>query len=528
MDEMKRLHWYGLGCVMLLGLALAALLVNAHLVPGGDNSTYLVLGQSLVTGQGYRMVSDPRMPEMGLYPPGYPLLLAGLLGITGTAQNLLAAIVPSKLLSVLLYLVCLVLVWAFFRRRDATLAAMTMLLVAVNTEILHFATEIGTEIPYLMLSLLCLVCFERYWREPQPRGRRLLWVALCLGLAFYVRSIALVMAVALVLYLLVRRRFKHALLLALVVVLLTAPWFVRSSRMPGTGTSVGLGRGYFALYLSSDPYGTERASLSELSSRLELNLRTFALQIWPGILFPHALSAKTWAGHLGIYIALAVSLLVILGFLLEIRRGEATEWYVVLFFASCVGYIWAQSRLVVPLIPFAVYYVLRSGDAILRLLVRKSASLHRYALALACGVLLVSSLISTVRQIGRNLRYGLGHPVAVDYARDPVWGNYLAAMEWIAAHSTSDASVICRKADLMYVLTGRKALEYPYSPDPGRLKQAARDSAVSFVIEDAFLWTPTTVDYLKPALRAWQASEPGALTLVYETDAPRTYVWRVN
>jgi len=109
---MKRLHWYGLGCVMLLGLALAALLVNAHLVPGGDNSTYLVLGQSLATGQGYRMVSDPRMPEMGLYPPGYPLLLAGLLGITGTAQNLLAAIVPSKLLSVLLYLVCLVLVWA--------------------------------------------------------------------------------------------------------------------------------------------------------------------------------------------------------------------------------------------------------------------------------------------------------------------------------------------------------------------------------------------------------------------------------
>jgi hypothetical protein len=298
--------------------------------------------------------------------------------------------------------------------------------------------------------------------------------------------------------------------------------------LPGTGTSVGLGRGYFALYLSSDPYGTTRATLSEMVSRLEFNLRMYALEIWPGILFPHALSAKTWAGRIGICIALAVSLLVILGFLLELKRGEAAELYVALFFASCVGYIWAQSRLVVPLIPFTVYYLLRSGDAILRVLLRKSASLHKYALALACSVLLLSSLVSTARQIGRNLRYGLGHSVAVDYARDPVWGNYLAAMDWIAAHSTSDATVICRKADLMYVLTGRKALEYPYSPDPAQLKLAARDSAVSFVIEDAFLWTPTTVDYLKPALRAWQTAEPGALSLVYETDAPQTYVWRVN
>jgi hypothetical protein len=349
-----------------------------------------------------------------------------------------------------------------------------------------------------------------------------------LGLAFYVRSIALVLAAALVLYLLGRRRFRDALLLALAVALLAAPWFARSSQLPGTGTSVGLGRGYFALYLSSDPYGTARASLPELASRLQFNLRMYALEIWPGILFPHALSSKAWAGRIGIYFALLVSLLVIVGFLLELKRRKAAELYVALFCASSVGYIWAQSRLVVPLIPFAVYYLLSSMDAILRLLLRRGTSLRKYALALACGMLLVSTLVTTARQIGRNLRYDLGQPVAVGYARDPVWGNYLAAMQWIAAHSAPDTTVICRKADLMYVLTGHRALEYPYSPDPAQLKQATRDSAVSYVIEDAFLWTPTTVDYLKPALRAWQAAEPEALSMVYETDAPQTYVWRVN
>ena len=513
---------------MVLGLALAVLLLNAHLVPGGDNATYMVLGQSLVTGQGYRMVSDPRMPEMALYPPGYPLLLAGILALTGTAHNLLAVIVPMKLLSVVSYLACLALVWELFKKRDAALAAIATLLVAVNTEVLHFATEIGTEVPYLLLSLLCLVLFERYRQDPQPRARRLLWVALCMGLAFYVRSVTLVMTAALVLYLLTRSRFKHALLLVLAIVLLAAPWFVRSSQLPGTGTSVGLGRSYFALYLSSDPYGTARASLPELVSRLEFNVRMYALEIWPGILFPHALSARAWVGRIGIGIPLLVSLLVIFGFLLEARRGGATEWYVALFFASCVGYIWAQSRLVVPLIPFAAYYFCKAVDAIVYLLWRQSVPLRKYTLVLACGVLLLSTLVSTARQIGRNLRYGLGHSVAADYAQDPVWGNYLAAMDWIATHGTLDATVICRKADLMYVLTGRRALEYPYSPDGAQLRQAARDSAVAYVIEDAFRWTPTTVDYLKPALRAWQAAEPEALSLVYETVAPQTRVWRVN
>ncbi len=525
---MKQLSRYGLVLIMVLGLALAVSLLNAHLVPGGDNATYMVLGQSLVTGQGYRMVSDPRMPEMALYPPGYPLLLAGVLALTNTTRDLLAAIVPMKLLSVALYLACLVLIWEFFKKRDAALATIVTLLVAANAEVLHFATEISTEMPYLLFSMLCLVLFDRYLQDPQPRVRKLWWVALCMGLTFYLRTITLVMAVSFVLYLLTRRRYRHALMLAIAMLLLVAPWFVRSSQLPGTGTSVGLGRGYFALYLSNDPYGTARASLPELVSRLEFNVRMYGLEIGPGILFPHALSAKAWVGRIGTCIPLLVSLLAVLGFLLEARRGGAAEWYVALSFASCVGYIWAQSRLVLPLIPFAVYYFVKAVDAIVRLLWRRSAPLHRYALLLACGVLLLSTLVSTSHQIGRNFRYGVGHSVAEDYGLDPVWGNYLAAMDWIAVHGSSDAVVICRKADLMYVLTGRRALEYPYSPDATQLRQAARDSAVAYVIEDAFRWTPTTVDYLKPALRAWQAAEPEELSLAYETAAPQTRVWRVN
>lgn len=525
MNSLKQLAKYRLIGILVLALVSATLLLNRHLVPAGDNATYIVLGQSLATGQGYRMISDPRAPEMALYPPGYPLLLAGVLTLTGTAHNLLAAIWPMKVLSVILHLAVTALVYGLFRRRNANLATATAMLVAVNPYIVYYAAEVGTEIPFMLLSLICLWQFERYTHKPGATA--LLWTALWLVLTFYVRSIALVIAIAFMAYLVAHRRWKHAVLLVLVVGALAAPWFIRSSQLPATGTSVGLGRGYFALYSSSDPYGTAKASLPDLVARVLDNLRIYVQEIWPQVLFPHVEGIGIRLGALGWVAAVPISLLLLLGFCLEARRGFVSEWYVPAFFTSCVGYLWAQSRLVVPIIPFATYYFCVAVDWLLQKVLKERVRLHHLALTSTCVVLLLSMCMADVRSIQRNWRYGLGHSVAEYYGQDPEWRNYLAAMQWIATDSPLAARVMCRKADLMYILTRHLALEYPYSTDGTELARVVRDSHVAYVIEDAFHWTRTTEQYLTPALEAWQATQPHALTLAYETDAPRTRVWRI-
>ena len=525
MDWLSR---YRIVFVLVLGLLCAALLLNRHLVPAGDNATYMVLGQSLATGRGYRMISDPRSPQMSLYPPGYPLLLAVLLAVTGTTRDLLAAVVPMKVLSVVLYMGALVLMYDILRRRNGTLATMATLLVAVNPHILHFGTEVGTEIPYLFLSLGCVWLFERYRRQPSTQA--LLWVAALLGLTFYVRSITLVMAAAFVLFLCVRGRLRHGVLLLVIVGALVAPWFVRTSLLPMTGTSVGLGRGYLALYFSSDPYGTMKASLSDWLTRLYQNLRIYALEIWPDVLFPHALSAGRFGGRAGqLALTAIISALVLAGFVLEARRKQASEWYVALFFASCVGYLWAQSRLIVPIIPFAAYYLFVGMDSALRKVLGSSRKRARdYVLTGACAVLLASLLRVDVRSIERNRHTGWDHSLAAYYADDLEWSNYLRAMNWIAQDSPQLTVVMCRKADLVYLVTGNQALEYPYSTEGIELAQLARDNHVAYVIEDAFTWTRTTPQYLRPALQMWLGAEPEGLAVVYETGAPRTRVWRVR
>jgi 4-amino-4-deoxy-L-arabinose transferase-like glycosyltransferase len=512
--------------ILVLGLLCSALMLNAHLVPAGDNATYLVLGQSLATGQGYRMVSDPRAPQMALYPPGYPLVLATVLAVTGTTRQLLAAVLPLKWLSIALFLASIALTYDLLRRRSTVLAVLTSLLMAVNPQLVHFANEVGTEIPYLFLSLACIWLFERAQQQP---GTRAMWgVAILVACAFYVRSIALVLVVAFVLSLLAARQSRRALLLVIVTAGLALPWFASASSLPSTGTSVGLGRGYFALFLSSDPYGAQQATLPQVLSRVMQNLRIYALDIWPTVLFAHASGLARVLGPVGVAVPLAISMLIVLGFAREARHGRASEWYAALFFAACAGYLWAQSRLIVPIIPFAIYYFGLAVQSLLDLVLRSAPKLKAPALVLVLLALTASALTADLRSIQDNLRYGLDRPVDDYYARDSEWDNYLRSIRWITDPSSRRLVVMCRKADLLYVLTGHQALEYPYSPDGMELLQAAHENQVEFIIEDAFTWTRTTEQYLRPALESWRTQRPDSLSLAYETSAPHTRVWRVQ
>jgi hypothetical protein len=303
---------------------------------------------------------------------------------------------------------------------------------------------------------------------------------------------------------------------------------VYSSSLPSTGTSVGLGRGYFSLYFSSDPYGTTRASVSDWIARIVQNSRIYAIDIWPEVLFPHAMSLARMIGGFGVVLLAAVSALVMLGFVLEARRGQASEWYAALFFASCIGYLWAQSRLIVPIIPFALYYLLSALEFLLTLRISSSGKTRTCVRVIALCVLALSALIADIRDIKRNLRYGLGQPVETYYSTDAEWSHYLEAMRWIASNAPPKVAVMCRKADLLYILVGHPALEYPYSADGTELRQAVYNSKVAYVIEDAFTWTGTTRQYLRPALQDWQDRDPGALSLTYESAKPYTRVWRVR
>ena len=82
---------------------------------GGDNAHYLLLAKALAEGKGYRDIFRPDAPPHTLYPPLFPLMLAGVIALRGIDMYLM------KLLVSLGAAVTLMLTYILLRRRSFAL-----------------------------------------------------------------------------------------------------------------------------------------------------------------------------------------------------------------------------------------------------------------------------------------------------------------------------------------------------------------------------------------------------------------------
>ena len=90
---------------------IASLAANSDFAdpPRFDGAGYAVLARSLGTGRGYREVDRPSAPRHAHFPPGYPLALAAVWGITGVSAEAAHAFSSACTLAAML------LAWVWFR-----------------------------------------------------------------------------------------------------------------------------------------------------------------------------------------------------------------------------------------------------------------------------------------------------------------------------------------------------------------------------------------------------------------------------
>ncbi|MGH0031290.1 MAG: ArnT family glycosyltransferase, partial [Myxococcota bacterium] len=183
----------------LLGVA-ATLLAAPFVVPWWERDFYFDsavfggLAQSLLAGEGYRFQDLPH----GKYPPGFPGLLALVqwlgLGVRGVHLVVAAGAVGS-----------VVLTFRLLRHRHGRWFAFGAAgLTLVNHDFLGHQAHVLSDLPYLALSLGAILSAERM-RDDASWRRTLLTAALCVAAAS-VRSIGVVLAPAILLGLLARRR----------------------------------------------------------------------------------------------------------------------------------------------------------------------------------------------------------------------------------------------------------------------------------------------------------------------------------
>ena len=126
----------------------------------GDNASYYMLGKAIAQGEGYVNISSIAKRPNNHYPPGYPLIISGVMLFT---DNL----VPIKIATGLLGLAGLLVFYFLALRllKDEIMALGITLLAILNAHALWYSSLIMSEVPFLCLSVMAVFFFTKTNQE---------------------------------------------------------------------------------------------------------------------------------------------------------------------------------------------------------------------------------------------------------------------------------------------------------------------------------------------------------------------------
>ena len=455
-----------LAVVALVHLAIALPALNPAPHNGGDNAGYLSLAHSLATGAGYVEAWDPALAPHTKYPPLYPALLAGAMGLGAEAW------ITFKLLSLLLVTVSVTVCFAWVRDRHGVVMATGVLAVLAFSPAFLWSTNwILSDPLFLALTLACLWSFHRSEHVAAP------WRWILAGCVFAILStftrtagLPLVLAVGAVLGL-----ARHWRALAGFVVAFVAPsvfWWLRSRARSEAQ--------YISEFWMIDPYQPDlgQAGIGDLVARVLENLQGYVLVHIPAGLSPWSGGALTALGLVLMATALA-------GWVARIGvRWTVVELFTPLYFGLILLWpaVWSGDRFALPLYPLVLFY---AGEAVLRGARRVDPRLPLAAGAIAVAVLLVPSMQSWGQSVSRAIACrGVVRQAGPFACYAEGYRQFVTASRWLGENVPDGSAVFSRKPRILYTLSGVRSRTYPLNSDPDRFFREAREVGVSYVVLD--------------------------------------------
>ncbi|HJU74914.1 MAG TPA: hypothetical protein VJ717_14320 [Gemmatimonadaceae bacterium] len=211
--------------VLAVTLVLIAAIVSITPWPVGaiqDDATYVILAKSLATGEGYRQLNLPDAPRVTHYPPGYPLFLAALWKLSPDFPN---NVVLFKYVNAVLLAVAAAGVYGLARKR-AELGAISSGVAAVAglaCVLVLYVTGVPLSEP-LFLALL----FPALMTAEAAVSEESLPLAVAAGalggVLALVRTIGIALLPAVVLALIIKRRWSSAIAALATGLSVLAPW----------------------------------------------------------------------------------------------------------------------------------------------------------------------------------------------------------------------------------------------------------------------------------------------------------------
>jgi hypothetical protein len=428
-----------------------------------DDAWYVLLGQSIATGQGYHLINAPT-PAMAAilpaFPPGFPLVLALVMTVTSAFP---ANVLYLKLISVVAMFGVGMLAAEYYRQRGvpASFAFGLALAVVLTPAFVWLATSTVMSEPLFTLALVgavVLVANER----PVLGG-------VTAAAAALVRSAGLPVVAAVALWYAVRRDWRSAGGFILPAVVMLLPWAIYA-HLHATPIELRLQHGGAHVFTYGEQFWMRRAGEIDsgritwtdiparvASAGVDIFGRDVGAIVLPELYRPPIESGEETLsvggkrtdlsmGSMGnatgtLVISGLLSLVALVGFVACCRRNANVSEYVVPFCLVPIVLFphWAY-RLVLPLAPFLYFYLLAGVRAM-------TASWMRVArIAIACVLVL---------HVIDHARYRL----RVD---DAVWMQDARetdeVLDWMQHTLTERGGVASTNPALIYLRTGRRGV----------------------------------------------------------------------
>lgn len=342
--------WVGVAAVALLAAAHTwAVSYSYHVGSFDDDGQYIALARALANGQGFVDTSLPGNPADPNRVPGYPLLLVPFVALFPDTM------LPLRLLSGVLWLVCFPLLWHWLGLRGlgrgTRLAVLA--LFALSPVAATFATMVMAEMPFLVILLAMLIAMHHWDRQGRAlTGWGLASAAALIGLLL-VKEAALAFYPAVVGYLLLRRWFRKAVLAGVAGLLVLAP-VVANRMIHGVSPLGARNGGYFETY-GGNP-------LLHFLGALPDAAWNFAVYALPNSIVPVGAPPLSWwpgpAQPFLLAVRYAIAPLVVLGFVVWQRRGLDTTLVVgPLYVLQSLAYPFINERRVILILPLVLAWL---------------------------------------------------------------------------------------------------------------------------------------------------------------------------
>lgn len=446
-----------------------------------DDAYYLIGAKSLLSGR-YAEIHSPGAPPLVNYLPGWPLLLAPVLALTG------GSLAAAQLWALVLLTAGLALfASALERESGAETADLALACAAASPLLTSTAATLLSDGPMLFCAGAALAVLPRLW----PRRDSSVWVGfgLCLGLAALVRPTGLALPLAISGTLLIDGRRREAGILSAAATLVFAAWLARDAAVSGAGWNY-----WREARAGGIPFlANAWACVDTLFGRSLLRPPLPSVFLEGGAVIG-GLFLASW-GARG----------------LRTPSGKVAALFSIFFIVPHLLWAKTAARYFIPIIPVAAWLLLRGTASFSRHGARAAAALSvGLSLLASAGVVRASWSPATERNVPPR-----------------------QAADWLRAHAGPGVVLAAEYDARWHLLTGLSAVHIPYDArTPQELSVFLENAGAAFVVvEDTSLalrpaggaYTVPAAGDLRGLLRGMKKARP-----VLSDGAGRAEVWSVS